>query len=63
MRSNMYNSLQPIKRSKLRLKLGKIYYTYARYLLWLSPRLKFAKQYSDTKLQYPCFTHKTLLLR
>lgn len=63
MKSNLYNPLQPIKRSKLRLKLGKAYYTYARYLLWLSPRFKFAKQYADVKLQYLCFNHKSLLLR
>ena len=63
MRSHVYNSLQPIKRSKLRLKLGKIYYTYARYLLWLLPRFKFAKQYACFKLPYSCFTHRSILLR
>ena len=63
MRRKPYNPLQPIRRSKLRLKLGKAYYTYRRYLLWLSPKLKFAKQHSDTRLQHLCFKHQTLLLR
>lgn len=63
MKKNLYHSLQPIKRSKLRLKLGKAYYTYVRYLLWLSPKFKFAKHCDSNKLQYSCFTHRTLLLR
>ncbi len=55
--------LRPIQRSKLRLKLGKLYYTFLRYLWWLSPHLKFAKKYALTKLPYVYFEHQSLLLR
>lgn len=56
-------NLKPIKRSKLRLKLGKMYYTSARYLMWYFNRIKFAKYRSTKKLPYEYFSHKTLLLR
>lgn len=40
----MSEVLKPKKRSKIRLLLGKTYYTSKRYLLWLSPKYKFAKK-------------------
>ena len=59
----MEQTLKPKKRSKLRLFLGKNYYTYKRYLLWLSPKYKFAKNKLDKDLKFKCFEHKSLLLR
>jgi len=59
----MNQTLKPKKRSKLRLFLGKKYYTYKRYLLWLSPKYKFAKKKANKDLKYKCFEHKSLLLR
>ena len=59
----MNQILKPKKRSKLRLFLGKKYYTYKRYLLWLSPKYKFAKKKANKDLKYKCFEHKSLLLR
>ena len=54
--------LKPINRTKLRLALGKIYYTTKRYELWYFGNIKFAKVQNIT-LQYNCFSHKTPLLR
>ena len=56
-------TLKPKKRSKVRLLLGKTYYTLKRYLLWLSPKYKFAKTKLEKDLKYKYFTHRTLLLR
>lgn len=62
--SIMHNEgLKPKKRSKLRLLLGKNYYTLRRYLLWLSPKYKFAKEKLNKDLKYKCFEHKSLLLK
>ena len=59
----MSEVLKPKKRSRLRLLLGKTYYTLKRYLLWLSPKYKFAKEKADKDLKHKCFEHKSLLLR
>lgn len=58
-----YGWLKPKKRSKLRLYFGKKYYTLKRYLLWLLPKYKFAKEKAKVDLKYKCFEHKSLLLR
>ncbi len=55
--------LQPRRRSKLRLALGKRYYTLRRYLLWYSGKYKFARHRQIESLPYLHFTHKTPLLR
>ena len=59
----MTKILKPKQRSILRLYLGKKYYTYKRYLLWLSPKYKFAKTKAKQDLQYLHFQHKSVLLR
>ena len=53
----------PVPRSWLRLRLGKAYYAGKRYLLWCSPRFRWAKERQDEQL--PCIqaTHATPLLR
>lgn len=56
-------NIKPKKRTKLRLFLGKKYYTLKRYLLWLSPKYKFAKTKIKEDLKYKCFEHKSVLLR
>ncbi|WP_313164511.1 VanW family protein [Sedimentibacter sp.] len=55
--------LKPIKRSKLRLMLGKAYYTLSRYALWHSGKLKFADNRLTEQFKYIYFSHKTPLLR
>ena len=54
--------LKPKKRSALRLKAGRTYYTFRRYLSWYGKR-NFAKEKSQRSLEYCCFSHKTPLLR
>lgn len=59
----MKEVLKPKKRTRLRLFLGKSYYTLKRYVLWISPKYKFAKKKLDKDLKYKCFEHKSVLLR
>lgn len=54
---------KPIHRSKIRLLLGRQYFTLKRHLLWISGNYKFAKQSPDIHLQYNCITHQTPLIR
>ena len=53
----------PIRRSWLRLRLGKAYYAGKRYLLWCSPKLRWAKERRTEKLPCLQFSHATPLLR
>ncbi|WMJ24138.1 VanW family protein [Paludicola sp. MB14-C6] len=55
--------MKPISRTKLRLKLGKFYYTTRRYLSWCSGKYKFATQHNDVLLPNEYFFHQTPLLR
>lgn len=55
--------LKPKKRSKLRLIIGKKYFTYKRYLYWIFSGEKFSKKRINEKLPYIHFTHETPLLR
>ena len=55
--------LVPKQRSKLRLKMGKAFYTFQRYLLWLRKSSFFAKEHLSEKLPYVHFSHATILLR
>ncbi|SFK73213.1 vancomycin resistance protein VanW [Paenibacillus sp. 1_12] len=56
-------SLQPIKRSPLRIYLGKKYYRCKRYLEWYLGKTKYAATKDKTLLPYTIFQHKTPLLR
>lgn len=53
----------PIHRGWLRLRLGKAYYAGRRYLLWCSPRFRWAKERTGERLPYLQFSHATPLLR
>lgn len=53
---------RPRKRSLIRLKLGSLYFTFRRHIVWLFGGIKFAKKTSDL-LNYEHFSHKTPLLR
>lgn len=55
--------LKPKKRTRLRLIIGKLYFTYKRYLFWLFGRIKFSRYKSNDLLPYIYFAHKTPLLR
>ena len=54
---------EPIQRSWLRLRLGKFYYTSMRYLLWCSPRFRWARTREENLLPYLQIRHATPLLR
>lgn len=54
----------PIQRSWLRLRLGKAYYAFKRYLLWCAPSFRWAKnRMLDVKLPHPYVSHATPLIR
>lgn len=57
------NDLKQIPRSKLRLAMGKSYYSLIRYSLWLSKRRLFARERAQEKLPFVHFRHETILLR
>ena len=53
----------PVRRSWLRLRLGKAYYAGKRYLLWCSPKFQWAKGHRSAPLPFIQFTHATPLIR
>ena len=53
----------PIRRSWLRLRLGKAYYAGKRYLLWCSPGYAWAKRRQEARLPEVQASHATPLLR
>ena len=57
------NSLQPIKRSKTRIFLGKKFYRIKRYADWAFDEKRYARIKSEEKLETVVFKHKTPLLR
>ncbi|WP_102262631.1 VanW family protein [Mesobacillus jeotgali] len=56
-------SLKPIKRSSVRIYLGKKYYRSKRYLDWIFGDKKFSLKKEERPLKHQVFTHQTLLLR
>jgi len=61
--SERKNLRPPIQRSWLRLRLGKAYYTGCRYLLWCSPKFRWAKRRDKESPPYLHASHATPLLR
>lgn len=57
------DAIKPIKRTKLRIFIGKQYYTLKRYIWWVFFNNKFAKKYSKHNLPHLYFSHKTPLIR
>lgn len=53
----------PRRRSWLRLRLGKLYYTVRRYCLWLSPRFHWARRRQAERMPEVQFFHATPLIR
>lgn len=53
----------PIRRSWLRLRLGKAWYAGMRYLLWCSPKFRWAKRRQTEQLPQVQFSHATPLYR
>ncbi len=59
----MKRSIKPYKRSNLRIKLGKQFYTFLRYLNWYLIPGRFSRTYSQNTLLYDIYSHKSILLR
>ena len=55
--------LKPIERSKLRLFLGKNYYTLKKHLQWSFSKETYAKRQEEKKLDHLYFSHRTPLYR
>jgi vancomycin resistance protein VanW len=56
-------TLRPKKRSRARIAVGKLYYTFRRYLYWHFGNVRFAKEINKAYLPVIAFIHKTPLLR
>ncbi|RKD22227.1 vancomycin resistance protein VanW [Caminicella sporogenes DSM 14501] len=56
-------NVKPIKRTQLRITLGKLYYTYRRYIDWYFSGKKYSKKRSKNLLPIIVFEHKTPLYR
>jgi vancomycin resistance protein VanW len=57
------NILKPKRRSSMRLFVGKIFYTVARWFVWRLNASKYAKELSPEHLAYECTSHSTPLYR
>lgn len=55
--------MKPKKRSQIRIAIGRIYYTYRRYIEWYFGKTKFAKTIQSKKLNFTVFEHRTPLYR
>ena len=59
----MNRGSKPKKRSRIRIGLGKLYYTYKRYIDWYFGNIKYSKHISKDLLPVTAYAHKTPLLR
>ena len=55
--------IQPLKRSKLRRKLGKKFYITKRYFNWLKSKSSFARELNSEQLEFLVKKHQSFLLR
>ena len=58
-----YAEKKPIKRSNLRLFMGKAYYRSKKYIQWYFSNKSYSKKISNNQFNYLVFTHKTPLYR
>jgi len=58
-----HNFQQTIKRSKLRLWIGRYFYILKRHLEWILTDRQFATELRRDRLPVPIFTHQSILLR
>lgn len=59
----MQSSIKPIARSKYRILLGKMYYTFMKYLQWNFGSNKYAKRAEKSLFSHISFSHRTPLYR
>lgn len=53
----------PQMRSRIRMSIGRFYFTWRRYLIWLINRTKYTRTKQKQPLQFTIYNHKTPLLR
>lgn len=58
-----FENIKPIKRSRYRIILGKLFYTYKRYFEWYFGSKVYAKVFSKNVLSVVVFSHKSPLYR
>lgn len=56
-------NLRPKKRSNLRIALGTLFYTYKRYVDWMTDDKRYAKSFSRELMSHAAAQHSTILLR
>lgn len=62
--NTLFHSRRPVKRSDLRMLLGKLYYTWRRYFQWVFHRsIKYASCFKEIPLPYLIASHSTPLYR
>lgn len=62
--NSYFQSEKPVPRLKLRMYLGKLYFTLRRYLKWICNRsIKYAFRFKAEELPYRAASHKTPLYR
>lgn len=57
------NAIKPKQRTKLRIALGRVYYTLRRHVEWYTSNTRFAKVRPSEQLPVVVFQHQTPLLR
>jgi vancomycin resistance protein VanW len=60
---SIMNSLKPVKRSRLRIFMGKAFYTMVRQFHWYCGNTNFAETRSSSLLYHTIFSHRTPLIR
>ena len=58
-----WKQMKPVKRNKLRIAAGRLYYTAGRYIRWYFDGKKYCRNRASEKLIYICAEHATPLLR
>ncbi|MGE6259655.1 VanW family protein [Heyndrickxia sporothermodurans] len=56
-------TLRPIRRTHIRITIGKLFYTLKRYFEWNFDKKTYANEKKDTLLQYIIFKHQSILFR
>jgi len=60
---NLSSTINSRKRSKARMILGRFYFTWRRYFLWIKNSAKYAKELQSNPLTYVVYKHQTPMLR
>jgi len=62
-KSKLSSTVNPQNRSRARMVLGRFYFTWRRYALWMKNRAAYAKEIQSTPLPFEVFKYQTPMLR